>query len=469
MSVEATLLVSSVKILFVSPLHCKCQGFGGWYYARVFVTATAALQYPCVIFDMSARWLPCHLTAPSHPFSLPRPTKNRDMTSTAMHGENASQRAVRPLLSLATCLSITTSHCIWKQTPGVSYKLLCRALLPSSSYLNFPYITRLQRSQNSPHALSPKPALLAQSPYTTTFILMQAVMSPQLAELVVTQALEAAGGYWRTMRHRLAQVQRTEGEGGLDRLLFALPAPFPQTSPPLKSACHMWSNHLRVQISVLVEEKQAAELRKLGGGFGRRRVTISTFCLLQRGTTGKGMKDGWRRLWEVVGTLTGLAGVGVEERRPADHSLLYESSECEFFSTDVLLPLTRLQTPFVAVAIAVADTTSPHPACCLQPLFISPSLPTSLVSADDSTILYRGPRSSQRRIHSTRPTTLMSLAILNNMLNIQIPYLPCIWFLCRMSNRRRLSASSEWCSAVPDLADNQLAREHEDTQASLFE
>ncbi|TFK53210.1 hypothetical protein OE88DRAFT_1734149 [Heliocybe sulcata] len=177
----------------------------------------------------------------------------------------------------------------WGLLPGVSYKLLCHALLPSSSYLNFPYITRLQRSQNSPHALPPEPALLAQNPYTTTSTLMQAVMSLQLAELVIphlpTPALPASPLACNFSANHLCT---------------------PQVSVP-----HV---HLRVQISVLVEEKQAAELQKLGSGFGRRRVMISTFCLLQRGTTGKGMKDGWRRLWEVVGTLTGLAGMGIEER-----------------------------------------------------------------------------------------------------------------------------------------------------------
>jgi nuclear pore complex protein Nup107 len=58
-----------------------------------------------------------------------------------------------------------------------------------------------------------------------------------------------------------------------ERVLYASLAPSPQTSAILKSACRTWEDHLWAQISVMCEEKQSAEMIKLGGfgGGGKRR------------------------------------------------------------------------------------------------------------------------------------------------------------------------------------------------------
>ncbi|TFK45781.1 hypothetical protein OE88DRAFT_1639447 [Heliocybe sulcata] len=317
-----------------------------------------------------------------------------------------------------------------------------------------------RKTARTSHA--PARTLLLQNPYTPTSTLAQAIMraSPRLAELVVVrewlhdtapraqaQAPEAAAGYWRATRHRLAQARRTEAETGVgsldpdamgreglalagedmayekslahalylcvragrleeamemcrkarqpwrsasirgsllfewraittgtldaeddaddgepefdgwrgnrrrklwkttctkaalnpnvpapDRLLSASLAPSPQTSALLKSACRTWSDHLWAQISVLVEEKQAAELRKLGGGFWEEENEDVEFLPPGAGEEGD---EGWEE--EVVGALTGLAGVGVEEGPPADHPLHISQLHVVLDRTDVLL------------------------------------------------------------------------------------------------------------------------------------
>jgi len=52
-----------------------------------------------------------------------------------------------------------------------------------------------------------------------------------------------------------------------ERVLYAALAPCPQTFSILKSACRSWEDHLWAQISILCEEKQTADMIKLGGGF----------------------------------------------------------------------------------------------------------------------------------------------------------------------------------------------------------
>jgi nuclear pore complex protein Nup107 len=52
-----------------------------------------------------------------------------------------------------------------------------------------------------------------------------------------------------------------------ERVLYASLAPSPQTSAVLKSACRTWEDQLWAQISVMCEEKQSAEMLRLGGGF----------------------------------------------------------------------------------------------------------------------------------------------------------------------------------------------------------
>jgi len=52
-----------------------------------------------------------------------------------------------------------------------------------------------------------------------------------------------------------------------ERILYAALAPCPQTFSVLKSACRTWEDHLWAQISILCEEKQTADMIKLGGGF----------------------------------------------------------------------------------------------------------------------------------------------------------------------------------------------------------
>ncbi|KAG1773373.1 hypothetical protein EV702DRAFT_1181131 [Suillus placidus] len=52
-----------------------------------------------------------------------------------------------------------------------------------------------------------------------------------------------------------------------ERILYVALAPCPQTFSVLKSACRTWEDHLWAQISIVCEEKQTAEMMKLGGGF----------------------------------------------------------------------------------------------------------------------------------------------------------------------------------------------------------
>ncbi|KAG2341834.1 hypothetical protein BDR05DRAFT_976754 [Suillus weaverae] len=52
-----------------------------------------------------------------------------------------------------------------------------------------------------------------------------------------------------------------------ERILYAALTPCPQTFSVFKSACRTWEDHLWAQISILCEEKQTAEMMKLGGGF----------------------------------------------------------------------------------------------------------------------------------------------------------------------------------------------------------
>jgi nuclear pore complex protein Nup107 len=100
-----------------------------------------------------------------------------------------------------------------------------------------------------------------------------------------------------------------------ERVLYASLAPSPQTSAILKSACRTWEDHLWAQISVMCEEKQSAEMIRLGGGFWDVGLEV-----VEKGVVGVSGDDGdpdddddeeaeWER--EAVGALESLGNVSV--------------------------------------------------------------------------------------------------------------------------------------------------------------
>ncbi|KZT29989.1 hypothetical protein NEOLEDRAFT_1126698 [Neolentinus lepideus HHB14362 ss-1] len=115
-----------------------------------------------------------------------------------------------------------------------------------------------------------------------------------------------------------------------DRVLYAALAPSPQTSAVLKTACRTWEDHLWAQISVLCEEKQAAALVKLGGGFWEDEDEA-----LDVPAEAAAEEDGWEV--EVAGALAGLAGVGVDEGPRADHPFHISQLHIILDRTDALL------------------------------------------------------------------------------------------------------------------------------------
>ncbi|KAG1769092.1 hypothetical protein EV702DRAFT_710396 [Suillus placidus] len=65
--------------------------------------------------------------------------------------------------------------------------------------------------------------------------------------------------------HHLVNVSFKPNLPDPEHILYAALAPCPQTFSVLKSACRTWEDHLWAQISILCEEKQTAEMIKLGG------------------------------------------------------------------------------------------------------------------------------------------------------------------------------------------------------------
>lgn len=99
-----------------------------------------------------------------------------------------------------------------------------------------------------------------------------------------------------------------------DRILYAALAPSPSTSAVLKSACRTWEDHLWAQISIMCEEKQSAEMIKLGGGFWEGGVSAVEKVTRKR-SAGEEDDDLEEAEWEkeAVGALETLGAVGVLE------------------------------------------------------------------------------------------------------------------------------------------------------------
>lgn len=97
-----------------------------------------------------------------------------------------------------------------------------------------------------------------------------------------------------------------------ERILYAALAPSPQTSTILKSACRTWEDHLWAQISIMCEEKESMELRKLGGSFWEGSIEA-----VEKGVKEMSAADEEREeedwVKEVTETLDSLKGVVVSE------------------------------------------------------------------------------------------------------------------------------------------------------------
>ncbi|KAG2346195.1 hypothetical protein BDR05DRAFT_959792 [Suillus weaverae] len=119
--------------------------------------------------------------------------------------------------------------------------------------------------------------------------------------------------------HHLVNVSFKPNLPNPERILYAALAPCPQTFSVLKSACRTWEDHLSAQISILCEEKQTAEMIKLGGGFWD-----GGFAVLENMPSPPSQEEDaaeeeeWER--EATSTLETLGSVHVEGGPTADHA-----------------------------------------------------------------------------------------------------------------------------------------------------
>ncbi|KII84942.1 hypothetical protein PLICRDRAFT_146529 [Plicaturopsis crispa FD-325 SS-3] len=121
-----------------------------------------------------------------------------------------------------------------------------------------------------------------------------------------------------------------------ERVLYAALAPTPQTSVILKSACRTWEDHLWAQISVMCEEKQTAEMLRLGGSFwegGLAAVEKGVHEISAQDIEEE--EDEWEK--EVVGTLESLESVQVDDGPPAGHAFHVSQLHIILDRTDTLL------------------------------------------------------------------------------------------------------------------------------------
>ncbi|KAH7921000.1 nuclear pore protein 84/107 [Leucogyrophana mollusca] len=104
-----------------------------------------------------------------------------------------------------------------------------------------------------------------------------------------------------------------------ERALYAALAPCPQTFGILKSTCRTWEDHLWAQISILCEEKQSAEMFKLGGGFwedGWSEIEERSHSPLPDEEETEELE--WEK--EATATLETLGGIYVDDGPPSDHA-----------------------------------------------------------------------------------------------------------------------------------------------------
>ncbi|KAN0078059.1 Nuclear pore protein 84/107 [Tylopilus felleus] len=103
-----------------------------------------------------------------------------------------------------------------------------------------------------------------------------------------------------------------------ERVLYAALAPTPQTFNVLKSTCRTWEDHLWAQISILCEEKQTAEMLKLGGGYWEGGLEALRDLSLPAEDADEKEEEEWEK--EATAALETLGGVNVDDGPPADNA-----------------------------------------------------------------------------------------------------------------------------------------------------
>ncbi|KAF8836112.1 nuclear pore protein 84/107 [Paxillus ammoniavirescens] len=103
-----------------------------------------------------------------------------------------------------------------------------------------------------------------------------------------------------------------------ERILYAALAPTPQTFNVLKSACRTWEDHLWAQISILCEEKQTAEMIKLGGGYWEGGLVALKEVPVPIEDGDDAEEEEWEK--EATAALETLGGVNVDDGPPADNA-----------------------------------------------------------------------------------------------------------------------------------------------------
>ncbi|KAG8215686.1 nuclear pore complex protein [Butyriboletus roseoflavus] len=103
-----------------------------------------------------------------------------------------------------------------------------------------------------------------------------------------------------------------------ERVLYAALAPTPQTFNVLKSACRTWEDHLWAQISILCEEKQTAEMIKLGGGYWEGGLETLEDLPISMEDADEKEEEEWEK--EASAALETLGGVNVDDGPPADNA-----------------------------------------------------------------------------------------------------------------------------------------------------
>ncbi|KAH7906565.1 nuclear pore protein 84/107 [Hygrophoropsis aurantiaca] len=132
-----------------------------------------------------------------------------------------------------------------------------------------------------------------------------------------------------------------------ERSLYAALAPCPQTFGILKSTCRTWEDHLWAQISIICEEKQSAEMIKLGGDFwedGMQAVDGRTRFVPQEDEEIE--ESEWEK--EATATLETLGGIQVDDGPPSDHA---------FHVSQLAIILDRTQTLLEGFAAGLTNGT----------------------------------------------------------------------------------------------------------------
>ncbi|KAF9221187.1 hypothetical protein BS17DRAFT_846289 [Gyrodon lividus] len=129
---------------------------------------------------------------------------------------------------------------------------------------------------------------------------------------------------WQGNRHRrlwkstCAKAALNPSLPDSERTLYAALAPTPQTFNVLKSACRTWEDHLWAQISILCEEKQTAEMIKLGGGYWEGGLDALKEVRIPTEDGDEAEEEEWEK--EATAALETLGGVNVDDGPPADNA-----------------------------------------------------------------------------------------------------------------------------------------------------